>query len=680
MSGTPEVVPKLAYPAVIARIHTLFRSATRVFKGDHRLWLQYVDFSLRSKSGRAAGKVYAEAIALHPNFVPFWITASSWEYFTNHNIQAARILLQRANRLNPLSKEILLEYCRLELAYREKVMQRLDVFGVGESDLKDAAVTMDEVPTGSSEPKGALEEVAESQTTTTDKKKSNPFFSGAIPIAVYQATIKAFPSDLALRMQFSMIVNSFADTKPISDFIYASIEKDFAENPRALAFVARRPYDNPPKAAIKPEPKSKREETETEEPSPVDLTEAANNSISNFETQLSASPSAELYELYTAFLQTLLVRVDPAFELSADVAGSKAESKKDADEALSSFLRKKIALVFKEAYNNGYHSETLGCRWVDVMLALDRLEDALDASEKYTTALPSNPLIHSCYFSLIGQLGEYYKIAQKAAEVSKKEDKKKREKKTDESAAHDDSAPEISLDAFKSPKMKKFLNLKSDDVNQQLANVLRSGLDLSHPASGDLFILYWNKMLDTEDNAQTPDTDERKPEESIALAAAMSHYKRTLATLRGAALEKFKLSTLKAVMTRWSDRTSEVDVARVRAVYSAAIDSPPTSLAFVSLCVSFETSVDTEESAIICRRLFESAVSDFGKKEKDLWLTYIEWETALGLHNNASLLFTRAKRTLENSDDFIAEYNRKRDEEFRATFESKDASTMEVDE
>lgn len=671
------MAPKLAYPAVIGRIHSLFHSATKVFKGDHRLWLQYVDFSLRSKSGRAAGKVYAEAIALHPNFVPFWITAASWEYFSNHNIQAARILLQRANRLNPLSKEVLLEYCRLELAYREKVMQRLDVFGVGESDLKDAAVTMTDIPTGNSEPKGALEEVAESHPTTADKKKSNPFFSGAIPIAVFHAAIKAFPTDLSLRMQFSMIVNSFAETKTVSDVIYASIEKDFAENARALAFVARRPYDNPPKAATKPEAKNKQQEPETQQVSTFDLTEAANNSISNFEVQLSASPSAELYELYTAFLQDLLVRVDPAFELSAEVAGTKAEPKKDLDESLATFLRKKIVMVFKEAYSNGYHSEVLGCRWVDVMLALDRLEDALDASEKYTTALPSNPLIHSCYFSLIGQLGEYYKLAQATAEQAKKDDKKKTKKSE---ATEDDAAPEITLDAFKSPKLKKFLNLKSEDVNQQLANVLRSGLDLSHPASGDLFILYWNKMLDTEDSAQTPDADDRKPEESIALAAAMSHYKRTLATLRGAALEKFKLSTLKAVMTRWNDRTSEIDVARVRAVYQAGLNSPPTSLAFYTLCVSFETSIDTEQSSTISRRLFESAVSDFGKKEKDLWLSYIEWETALGLHNNASLLFTRAKRTLENSDDFIAEYNRKRDEEFRATFETKDADAMEVDE
>lgn len=673
------MAPKLAYPAVIGRVHNLFHSATKVFRGDHRLWLQYLDFTLRSKSGQAAGKIFAEAIALHPTFVPFWITAASWEYFSNHNIHAARILLQRANRLNPQSKEILLEYCRLELAYREKVMQRLDVFGVGDSELKEAAVSMSDVPAGDSEQKGALEQVADSQAANSGKKQAaNPFFSGAIPIAVFQAAIKASPTDFALRTQFAMIVNSFADTTVISDVIYASIEKDFAEKPQALAFVARRPYDNPAKAAVKPEPKKKSDAPQTEKASTFDLSEATNNCVSNFESQLSSSPSAELYELYTSFLQETLARVDASFDIAVETAGKKPEEKKDLDESLASFLRKKIVLVFKEAYANGFHSETLCSRWIDVLLALDRLEDALDASEKYTTALASNPLVHSYYFSLVGQLGEYHQMASKAAEAAKHADKKKKNDKSSESAAESDASPVISLDSFKSPKLKKFLNLRSEDVNQQLANVLRSGLDLSHPASGDLFILYWNKLLDTEENAQTPDEDERRPEESIALAAAMGHYKRTLATLRGAALEKFKQSTLRAAITRWNDRESPVDIARVRAVYEAGINSPPCTVSYYTLCINFETSVNTEQSAIISRRMFEAAVSDFGKKEKDIWLAYIEWETALGLHNNASLLFTRAKRTLTNSDDFISEYNRKRDEEFRAEFDEK-VSAMEVD-
>ena len=679
MPGTPEVAPKLAYPSVISRLHNLFHSATKVYRGDHRLWLQYVDFTLRSKSGRAAGKVFAEAISLHPNFVPFWITAASWEYFSNHNIQAARILLQRANRLNPQSTEVLLEYCRLELAYREKVMQRLDVFGVGESELKEAAVSMSDVPSGSSEPKGALEEVADAQDSNAEKKKKNPFFAGAIPIAVYQVAIKAFPSDLALRMQFAMIVNSFADTKPISDFVYTSIEQDFAENPKALAFVARRPYDNPPKAATKPEDKKKQKESESDISSPFDVNEAANNCISNFESQLASSPSTALYELYTSFLQEVLARVDSSFDISVAAEGSKAVEKKDADEALSTFLRKKIVMVFKEAYANGYHSEVLCGRWIDVLLGLERLEDALDASEKYTTALPTNPLIHTYYFSLIGQLAELYKIAEKNAMKAKRNEGKKSKKDETANDEEIEATPTFTLESFKSPKLKKFLSIKTEDVNQQLSNLLRSGLDLSHPASGDLFIMYWNKLLEAEDTAPMPDEDERRPEESIALAAAMNHYKRTLAALRGPALEKFKQSTIKAAMTRWNDRTSDTDVARVRAVYEAGLNSPPSTLAYYILAINFETSIGTERSAVITRRLFEAAVSDFGKNDKDVWLAYIEWETALGLHNNASQLFTRAKRTLANSDDFISEFNRKRDEEYREAVEKASAS-MEVDE
>lgn len=749
------MAPKLAYPSVVGRVHNLFHSATKVFKGDHRLWLQYIDFALRSKSGRAAGKIFAEAISLHPNFVPFWITAASWEYFSNHNIHAARVLLQRANRLNPQSKEILLEYCRLELCYREKVMQRLEVFGVEDSDLKEAAVSLSDVPDGKKGDKGALEQISDLNANSglgssrngsnenapgsnkasdiESAKKKNPFFAGAIPIAVFNAAIKAFPSDLGLRAQFALIVNSFADTTLISNAIYNSIEKDFSEDAAAQSFIARRPYDNPPKIAKPVDTKKKKKESESShESSTFDVHEATNNCVANFEAQLASStPSVALYENYIAFLLEVLAKVDSSFAMqwkSETTENSKSNSGTQ-HSALAAFLRKKVVLVFKEAYANGHYSETLCSKWLDTLLALERLDDAMDAAEKYTSALPSNPLVHTYYFSLIGQIGEYYAIALKNAEDEKKSKKvassakntpskrsttrasfKKQHYDTDESdkSDHSDTDDEkenskksaglasdateegesrITMEAFQSPKLKKYLNLKSEELSNRMAAVLKSGLDLTHPASGDLFIMYWNHVLDSD--AKSVDEDSRRPDESIALAAAMNHYKRTLATLRGAALAKFKSNTLTSAISRWHRQPnsgeeeeyseSSASVARIRAVYQSGLNASPTTLEYFTLCINFETSLNVEQSNTIARRLFESAASDFGKEEKDFWLSYIDWETALGQHSNASQLFTRAKRTLHNPDDFILEYNRKMDAQFKASSTQSASSKASMD-
>jgi tetratricopeptide (TPR) repeat protein len=656
-----QTLPKLAYPAVLGRLHQLFHSATKVFKHDVRLWLQYIDFTMRSNTGQAAGKIFAQALALQPNFVPFWISAASWEYFTNHNIQAARVILQRANRLNPQSQDVLLEYARLELAYREKVMARLDIFGVQESELKEAAVALEDLPKGESAVKGALERTAAEHEDKPSQKHKNPFFAGAIPLAVYQTAIKAFPQDLPLRMQFAHIIGSFADSESILDAVYASIEADF-ENPLAQAFIARRPYDNSPRPSKLKSPSKKAEQAPVER----DWTEITNQTISSFESLLSAHPSVGLYEHYISFLLEVLSRVDENYsEVAQDPSKPQTTHEKPgADASLTTLLRKKISLVFKEAFANSFVSEQLSTKWIDFLLAVDRLDDALETAEKCAAALPSNPLLQTCYFSLVAQVSDLHKqwkSSQAAATPSKSASKKSKGSKEESDKSETDQSS-----VFNSAKLKKFVGWSHDEMDITMSKAMKK-VDLTHPACGDLYILYWNHLLDSEKNVKSPDEDERTPEESLALAAAMNHYKRTLVSLKGEALTKFKRTTLASALSRWTDK-SEATVAHIRAIYQAGLDSPPSDFQFYKMCINFETSTGTGRSVTLSRRLFEAAVSDFGTTDMDVWLSYIEWETALGQHANASQLFTRAKRTLKNPDAFIHEYTKKLDSEFNSTF------------
>lgn len=680
---------------MIGRIHNLFHSATNCFRGDQRLWLQYIDFTMRSRSGQAAGKVFAQALSFHPNFVPFWICAASWEYFTNANIHAARILLQRANRLNPHSQEILLEYCRLELAYREKVMQRLDIFGVGEEELKVSHIEMPSSSgSGATEggvgagvgdsSKGALEQIAagdfneqhdvQKKSTTKKGNSSNPFFSGAIPTAVFQAAISSFPRDLSLRIQFARIVASFYDTKNILDGIYNSIEKDFAEDAQAQAFIARRPFDSPPLPA--PTTTTQKEEKSKKRKHNIDIFETTNACVSNFERELSSHPSTALYEQYITFLLQILDHVDPNYLSSAQDPNQDQEKLVSKDEdslntATTTFLRKKISLVCKEAFANGLLSERLGCNWIDFLLATDRMEDAIETGEKYSSALPSSPLVQTMFFSLVAQLREAHEEWKESSSNTTEKTSPSSSSPAPTSASTSTST--YSSSTFSSQKLKKYLGWTHDDMSTAISKALKK-IDLENSASGDLFIMYWNYLIDSDSSVTSVDGEERNAEESIALAAAKNHYKRTLSTLHGASLQKFKRSTLISALSRWSDK-SEMSVARVRALYQSGMDAPPTDFAYYRMCINFETSLGTPRSISLSRRLFEAAASDFGNEEKDVWLSYIEWETALGQHSNSSQLFTRAKRTLKNPDQFIIDYHRKMDEAFRESSSSSTASS-----
>ena len=69
-----------------------------------------------------------------------WILAAKWEFEDNSNITSARVLLQRAIRLNSDSRHLWLEYFKLELMWIEKIKERRRIlFGADDTLLLAAA-------------------------------------------------------------------------------------------------------------------------------------------------------------------------------------------------------------------------------------------------------------------------------------------------------------------------------------------------------------------------------------------------------------------------------------------------------------------------------------------------------------------------------------------------------------
>jgi U3 small nucleolar RNA-associated protein 6 len=143
--------------SITKRIHTLYQQALKKFPGDMQLWFQYFEWGRSSGGSKTMGKNFARfelpfsiifnlyqvltilvfrAIQLHPTKPSVWILASKWEFEDNANIGSARILLQRAIRVNKESKLLWLEYFKLELLWIEKIKQRRKIlFG---DDLQSA--------------------------------------------------------------------------------------------------------------------------------------------------------------------------------------------------------------------------------------------------------------------------------------------------------------------------------------------------------------------------------------------------------------------------------------------------------------------------------------------------------------------------------------------------------------
>lgn len=91
------------------RVHFIFNRACNRFRFDIKLWFQYFDYCVRSKSSKLLSKAFAKCLQLHPHNSALWIRAASWEFQHNQNISNARMLMQRALRINKADEHLWLQ-------------------------------------------------------------------------------------------------------------------------------------------------------------------------------------------------------------------------------------------------------------------------------------------------------------------------------------------------------------------------------------------------------------------------------------------------------------------------------------------------------------------------------------------------------------------------------------------
>lgn len=172
-------------------IFFIFERSTRKFQADKDMWMQYIDYAISEHAEKRLGQLLPRALQLHPRHPPLWIRAASWQYFNLNNSTAARILLQRALRLNPTSQEIWLEYFRMELHYMVKISARRGVLGL-------------------------------------EAKQDDTLYQGAVPRTIYDNAVqKAHDDSLIFRRKFLDICCSFDGAQHVSQHILDSIGTDY---------------------------------------------------------------------------------------------------------------------------------------------------------------------------------------------------------------------------------------------------------------------------------------------------------------------------------------------------------------------------------------------------------------------------------------------------------------------
>ncbi|KAJ3414189.1 pheromone processing endoprotease [Chytridiales sp. JEL 0842] len=367
--------------SILKRIHALYSKALRKFPGDLALWAQYFEWSKETGSSKSLGKSYARAIQLHPTKPSVWLMAAKWEYEDNSDMTSARILLQRALRLNKDSTLLWHEYFKLELLWITKIKERRRVlFGdasvpkveelkastkdseTGNED-EDSKMELPELKEEDgvkdlslqADPTVAASIGASSQDSAMAGNKLSPMQKAlieiAIPRAIYRNAIKEIPDDLQFRFGFLKIYQTFgSDTKLGQDELYESLQRDFPQNPLALSILAERATGG----------------VATSDPS---FPAALKAVTGQYESFLKTLPSKDLWQRYINFLANTLNEVD--------------------EHNLARFLSIVLQKARTKADTLNLASETVYLDWADsVDSDLETVEILSKALDKYKFSLP----------------------------------------------------------------------------------------------------------------------------------------------------------------------------------------------------------------------------------------------------------------------------------------------------
>ena len=234
------------------RIFFVLDRATRKFHGDIGLWMQYIDYARKQKSHKKVSQILTNVLRLHPTRPELWIYAASYAFENQGHMKEARSYMQIGLRFCNSSKKLWLEYAKLEMLYISKVTARRRILGLDESR-QDSVLVADDNDNAADEltlPTITAEEInpnlrrdVSDEHIALQTISANPALSGAIPIAIFDASIELFKDDTFGQSFFDMAAN-FRDLPclgKITQHIADSLIKKHPRSSTILCCYIRQP-------------------------------------------------------------------------------------------------------------------------------------------------------------------------------------------------------------------------------------------------------------------------------------------------------------------------------------------------------------------------------------------------------------------------------------------------------
>ena len=189
-----------------ARIFQVFDRGTKKHPGDVALWMSYLECARKAKSTKKFQTVLTAAIRLHPTKPDFWLYAARWSLENDADISGARSYMQRGTRFCNQTKDLWIEYTKLEMIYLAKIAMRRRILGLDvdptieiadeeEDDVGEDgfATSQDMIMVPDVKIQTMRPDMIKKIEVDTEAKKDpmdTPALNGAIPMAIYDAARK----------------------------------------------------------------------------------------------------------------------------------------------------------------------------------------------------------------------------------------------------------------------------------------------------------------------------------------------------------------------------------------------------------------------------------------------------------------------------------------------------------
>jgi U3 small nucleolar RNA-associated protein 6 len=113
-----------------ARIFLILERGTRKHPGDLGLWMSSLQYAREVKATKKFKTVLTAALRMHPMKAELWLYAAKSTLEDESDMNGARSYMQRGTRFCTRSKELWIEYAKLEMIYLAKIGMRRKILGL----------------------------------------------------------------------------------------------------------------------------------------------------------------------------------------------------------------------------------------------------------------------------------------------------------------------------------------------------------------------------------------------------------------------------------------------------------------------------------------------------------------------------------------------------------------------